>query len=109
MKQLSLIGSLIAGAAFTTVGVCQTPPRSISVSYVDLDLTQKRDMRTLDRRIERAIDRLCGSTDMAKSGFELQRVNMCRQQANGNVATQLAAIIARRPTGLAVMDISARP
>ena len=81
--------------------------RSSTVSYADLDLTRARDLQTLDRRIARTVERLCGSTAMAKSGFELTRINTCSQQAQNNADRQIAAIIDRKAIRLASLDVSA--
>ena len=109
MNKLSLFGSLIACAVCAAAVFSAAPQRSIAVSYADLDLTQKHDRRTLDRRIDHAVARICGLTQMAKSGLELERVNACRQQASANAAKQLAAVISRQPEGLASLNISAQP
>ncbi len=80
---------------------------SKTISYADLDLTRTRDLQVLDRRVERMVERLCGSTAMAKSGFELARINACAQQAQNNADRQIAAIIDRKPSQLALLDVSA--
>lgn len=81
------------------------PDRSITIDHADLDLSRERDLRTLDRRIGRAVDRLCGATAMAKTGLQLQRINICAQQAKKNSAQQI--VVAQNRHALKVVGLDA--
>ncbi|MBT2135080.1 UrcA family protein [Croceibacterium sp. LX-88] len=61
--------SALPAIAFALAALVQTVPsvasareqgRSIPVSYGDLDLTSPQGIKTLDRRLDRAVRRVCG-------------------------------------------------
>lgn len=64
--------------------------RKVRVEYRDLNLANAKDRRTLERRIERAIVRLCGTTDMARNMAEIHMVEACIAEARDDLAPQRA-------------------
>jgi UrcA family protein len=106
---------LIAAAAFCSVvvaadaAIAQPPQQSIYVSRADLDLGEAKDVRTLERRIERAMRRLCGSFAQARNGREMDMIAACRAEARQSVAPQLArAVAADKARSLAVLRTTKR-
>jgi UrcA family protein len=89
---------LFVAAAFCLVAVAAPaaaePPQSIYVSRADLDLGQAKDVHKLERRIERAMRRLCGSLAQARNRREMDMIEACRGEAQQSVAPQLARAVA---------------
>lgn len=67
-------------------------PRSVTVSYADLDLTTAKGKKSLDRRIGRAIETVCGSYALAHEMVEIDRIDKCRATAKQGVEPQMANI-----------------
>ena len=63
---LALISTLAAAPA--DAGYSKTGHPSTSVSYADLDLGSAEGIATLDRRIERAVRKVCGDRFLADLG-----------------------------------------
>lgn len=97
----------IVAAIACTAPASARPDRSITIKHADLDLSRERDLRTMDRRIGRAIERLCGSTAMANNGLQLQQINACAQHAKKSGAQQLVALQNRHALKMAALDASA--
>ncbi len=84
LAALSLSGSAIANEQ----------ARSQTVSHSDLDLAQAADVDTLDRRLDRAVKRVCGRA----SGPSLQERNIighCYDEAWSGITPQREFAIAR--------------
>ncbi len=55
---------------------------SARVSYRDLDISASEGIETLDRRLHRAANEVCGSVDFRKVGWSAARLNrQCAAQA----------------------------
>lgn len=81
--------------------------RSVSVEYGDLDLSDAKDRRALDRRIERAVVRLCGSINIARNMAEVRMVEACATEARDSSAlirARAEARAAQRMASAAVAD-----
>ena len=57
----------------THVGASVDGLRTVTVSYADLDLSDPRGQKTLEKRIKRAARKVCGSTNLKEVG-SLSRV-----------------------------------
>ena len=101
MSRRTILSLLAAAATLAPAGLAAQPAAdaeqaSIRVSFADLDLGSPAGRATFDRRIERAIDVLCGqpdrNLDMATPVFK------CRAaaQASASPQRQLAVAAAQR-------------
>lgn len=68
------------------------PDRSVRIDYSDLDLGKAKDVRKLERRVARALERVCGSYAMADEMAEIKRIDKCRAEARQGVEPQIASI-----------------
>jgi UrcA family protein len=72
----------------------QTEPRSVKVSFADLDLGNSKDRARLDRRIRNAAGYVCGSRYVRELSLA-QQIDDCQAdaiaRANGAVVEVLAA------------------
>jgi UrcA family protein len=90
-------------SAFAAMGLAATSPvqaaehadSSIRIDYSDLDLGKTKDVRTLERRVARALERLCGSYAVAHDMVEIEMIDKCRAEAKRGVEPQLAKAIAK--------------
>jgi UrcA family protein len=92
MTMFKHLGTAIAAVTLVTSfpGTATAKEKSVRVEYSDLNLANAKDRRTLDRRIDRAVARMCGSTDMARNMAEIRRVEACAAQAQASSAPQRA-------------------
>lgn len=65
---------------------------SMSVSYADLDLSQARDMVTLNARIANAADAVCSAKDLGRSLGQDTAQRRCRDASLARAAEQVNAI-----------------
>jgi UrcA family protein len=72
----SILIALAAFAAATPV-MAQDTPKTASVRLDDLDLSQRGDVLTLNRRVAAAKESVCGSYAGARDGEET-RIAACR-------------------------------
>lgn len=96
---------LVAGTAYAD----STGNINLPVAYSDLDLTDARDVATLDRRIARAADRICerSSTDL-RDQQRMRLVETCMATVIERTApARLAAIVGE--TGAALAQVAAIP
>lgn len=84
---------LIALAAFAaaTPAVAQDMPKTASVRLDDLDLSQRGDVLTFNRRVAAAKENVCGSYAGARDGEET-RIAACRAGVDRQVEPRLAAL-----------------
>lgn len=79
--------------AIASVGPANAEPiyqtYSVKVSYADLDLTRVEGVETMSRRINRAVDKVCGRPAEAKSQAARRVIQACRAQS---LAQAIAAI-----------------
>jgi UrcA family protein len=80
--------------------------RSINVEYRDLNLADAKGRRALDRRIERAVVQLCGSTNMARNMAEIRMVEACTAEAHNSSAPSRARAEARAAQRMASTSVS---
>jgi UrcA family protein len=87
--------SLIALAgltAATAANAADNPENTVKVKYSDLDLTSNNGFRLLDRRIGRAIERVCGSYAEVHDMVDAQKIDRCRVSAQQHIGPQLAQL-----------------
>lgn len=65
--------------------------KSRAVKYSDLDLAKDKDVKTLQRRIDRAIARMCGSVEMANSSYQLEQIEKCTRAAQTDASQKIAS------------------
>ncbi|MDF7777620.1 UrcA family protein [Sphingomonas sp. AOB5] len=86
-----LLIALAAFAAATPV-LAQDAPKTVTVRIDDLDLSQRGDVRTLNRRVAAAKESVCGSYAGARDGAE-ERIAACRAEVDRQVEPRLAALL----------------
>lgn len=94
---------LLLPFAAATASVEDADAIDLPVAYGDLDLTDARDVATLDRRIARAADRICerSSTDI-RDQQRMRLVQKCLTAViDGAAPARLAAISRRKGAALA--------
>lgn len=108
MKQLSiLLAALAASAVTVSPATAADPSAGIAiVSTADLDLSNARDVRTLDRRLSIAIVEACGeasSVDVAGRNF----VRACRVDARAKLNAERDRLVQIAARGSATKFASA--
>ncbi len=93
-KTRSIAGTAAVVATLLTVAVA-APVRAetvnVPVSYADLKLDTQAGIDTLERRVDRAADRICGRS---QTGNSIQ-VSRCRQAVLTSVKPDVDAVLAR--------------
>ncbi len=100
MYRMLLGVALMAGPALAAT------PDTVKVSYADLDLHSRAGVARLDRRLEAAINRVCGKSDGSALGYSL--TSKCFAAAHKSVAVQRDAVLAmvERSDRTAALDIA---
>ena len=92
-----MIATMLLAAAMGLAGPAATDPieveapRSATVRIGDLDLSQPTDLRRLQRRLDIAIEEVCGSYANVVDLSAQDDTTRCRIGAARSAATQLAA------------------
>lgn len=81
-------------------------PRSIAVSYADLDLSRPAGVAALDRRLARAADAVCGPVD-ARDLRAMSAARACRTAALSSANAEAKPVIAARTAPVRVQSASA--
>ena len=68
-------------------------PMSVTVGYSDLDLTSKSGVARLDRRLDNAIDQVCGDTRSILSLTERLSIGACARDTLADIGPQRQAAI----------------
>lgn len=68
-------------------------PVSVTVPYGDLDLTKEAGRKTLDARLERAAQKVCGPVGSLRDLAQLQARRTCLAEARVSYQTQLVAAL----------------
>lgn len=99
--------ALAAGsaAAQVTPGQADVQTDSASVSYRDLDVTRSDGRATLERRVEMAIDRVCGDRPLAVEVRRQAQFSECRSQVAAGARQDLAALYSRQGVATAEQTI----
>lgn len=86
------VAHAVAAVALLTglPGAAVAKQKSAVVEYGDLNLALAKDRAALDRRVERAIVRLCGAKAMALNWAQIELVEKCVAEANSSIALQRA-------------------
>ena len=82
-------------AAISMAAPAATPDETYqerAVSYADLNLSSEQGMRTLIRRIDGAIDHVCGNVPVREI-YALNPVRACRQEAQDQADEQLSRVL----------------
>lgn len=100
-----LIPAVLLSALLPNAAMAQDRAHAdIHVAYRDLDLQSPAGVKLLDRRIERAIAKVCPSDFAARDLEQNRMVTQCRAVKEAEVAAQRAAVLqysARRGTDMA--------
>lgn len=89
---MSVLYLAAIASAVTMVPTAPDQPRQARVGYADLNLASTKGQQTLDRRLRRALDMVCGTT--AVSLKEFGEVRKCRKNAMAQIEPQRQAAIA---------------
>lgn len=89
-----LFAALSLAAASVQAG--EVIKRTESVYYGDLDLSRQADLKTLDRRVARAIDAVCGSFATVEE-WQHNDVRKCRSAAREQARADIALVASSRP------------
>ena len=102
MKTITtLAAALVATLAAPALAQDGPAPRSVAVSYADLDLASEAGRRSFDNRLRQAVREVCGAASPADlHGQNL--VNACRDQLTARATRQRDIALAGRQTGVAV-------
>ncbi|MCB2106911.1 MAG: UrcA family protein [Rhodobacteraceae bacterium] len=95
LATVSLAATLGAAVLTTSFQASAFEPqsRSVAVQYADLDLTQKSDRDTLERRIKRAAEQACAPAD--SKAVQLHRIYAnCLKDARANAERNFATVVA---------------
>lgn len=88
-------------------GAAAAKQKSVTVEYGDLNLALAKDRAALERRVDRAIVRLCGSKAMALNWAQIELVQKCVAEANSSSALQRARAEASAVRRLAEAPVAA--
>ena len=108
MKELPIfLAALLASAVTLSPAIAAEPAAGIAiVSTADLDLSNARDVRTLDRRLSIAIVEACGeASNVDLEGRNLVRV--CRVDARAKVNAERDRLVQLAARGNATKFASA--
>lgn len=92
------MGKYLILTALTVLSIGQpafaeTVDRSVAVQYTDLNLRSEAGIRTLDRRLSRAVDTVCGTA--AQIDIVGQRkIKECQRETKHRAAAQVERVIA---------------
>lgn len=70
-------------------------PLSVTVGYADLDLTSQQGVKRLDRRLDQAIDQVCGDPRALLAMSERISIHACARDTLADVTPQRQAAIDR--------------
>lgn len=101
-----LIGGALLATAPAAARTATAPngDRIRAVPHADLDLATPGGQATLNRRVARALESVCGSY-ADRSVEEQDRITRCRRDANARIAPHLARILdAEAPVRSAKLD-----
>lgn len=93
MKKLLIFAALTAASLSQPAVARPVEPRSAPVEYRDLNLQSREGVRTLERRLWRAVVEVCGTA----SDFDLEGdrdVRRCRNETRRLGAAQVDAVVA---------------
>ncbi len=90
-----MIRSIAALALIFAAAPALAQPQAGSVRYSDLDLATPAGVATLDRRISRAVERLCGVAYPTDLDAQAQ-VASCRSETMKSVSGPRAMLLARK-------------
>ena len=83
----------LPGAAHAEAAQARLNTRSITVVSSDLDLTKPAGQATLRRRVDRAIENVCGTVDSRDLHAAMEYAN-CRTAALASAGPQIEALVA---------------
>jgi UrcA family protein len=93
ITRVTLFATFAAASAglYIPPALAQETTTSVAVSYADLNIASSEGKAALARRINRAIDDVCGEVDTHELAMT-NKVLACRSKAQGSVDVQLAQI-----------------
>ena len=103
MKNLAMTLAVLglAGTAVSPVLASPTEPVTIDVPYGDLNLASPKGQAKLDRRLEKAVRKVCGA-DSHKGGSRIisSDTRACLAKARADVRQQVAAMTQGKQRGV---------
>lgn len=114
MKSVVMIAAsavvLSAGAAAAQPDLqADVATDSAVVPYKDLDLSRYGDRLTLERRVDAAIDRVCGDRPLAVEVRRQAQFEQCRRQIAAGAQQELAQLYSRQGVATAELRVRAWP
>lgn len=104
---VTLLGIAVSGLHAAGWWPGERRPAALSISHAGLDLAAPEGRRLLDRRLEAAIDRICGGADLKDLRARLAERN-CRRKARASAEPQIAQAVARAQTRAQLADAAAK-
>lgn len=86
--------ALAALAATHPLSARANPPESVTVPYGDLNLASEDGVKALDRRLDRAVERVCGDSSVRNLQTQ-KRVEDCREATWQSIADDRQFAIAK--------------
>lgn len=101
---IKVVALVCAGSTLATGTVVSANPQSVTVSYADLNLASDEGVAMLDRRLDRAIERVCG--DLSRPTVQsMSRERQCKQETYERIRPQRdIAILSMRDERFAKRD-----
>lgn len=88
--QISFAKTVLAAAGLAlTSAPAFASDRSVEVRYGDLDLTSDGGASTLQQRVKRAVEKVCGRADI-RNIAEMQDMRRCRNEASARSTRDVA-------------------
>lgn len=104
MRNLVLRAALVVSAALSTTPISAEGFTEIAVKVrlSDLDLDKASDIKTLYRRVDRAVEVACGSGADARYLELVRQVDACRESSLKQARTKILFLSAQARQGVAV-------
>ena len=93
MPKILLLAALMAQGLPAATATGEQAP-SVRVGYADLDLTQEAGRRTLDRRLQRAVESVCPDDNGIRDTARLAAIRACRAGKMQELAVPRAKALA---------------
>ena len=98
MPKILLLAALMAQSLPAAAAAGEQAP-GVRVGYADLDLTQEAGRRILDRRLQRAVERVCPDDNGVREVAQLAAIRACRANKMQELAVPRAKALAEAGRG----------
>lgn len=90
----TIVLAVLMTVSLPVLAKANEPTTSVRVGYSDLDLTTAAGQNAFDRRLRRAIEAVCPSTNGVRDIESLAAIRRCKTTAAAQVAPARAAALA---------------